>query len=339
MRSALLVCLTMSLTAETIAPPIAARRPKTLEMHGETRIDPYFWLREKTNPEVIKYLEDENRYTESIMAGTGALQQKLYEEIRGRVKEDDLSVPVKVDGYYYYSRTEKGKQYSIYCRKKGSLDAAEQVMLDANLLAAGRKYFRIGVFKVSPDQTLLAYSTDHEGDEVYTLRFRDLGTGADLAETVPGTYDSVQWASDNRTLFYNVVEPATKRPYRLFRHVLGSDAKNDTLIYEEKDEAYTLELDKTKSREYLLMELASATTREVRYLRASDPQGSFALVEPRRKEIEYDVTHHRDSFYIRVNDTGRNFRLVQAPVQNPGRARWREVQAHRDGVLLEGVDA
>ena len=321
-----------------LTPPAARTISKTTVLHGVKLADPYAWLREKQNPEVIRHLETENRYTESVMKDTEKLRDELYHEILGRIQETDLSVPVRVGGYYYYTRTEKGKQYAIHCRKKGSLEAAEEILLDGNALAKGEKYFRVGRFEPSPDHKLLAYSIDTAGDEAYTVFVKDLATGKLLEDRIPNTYYSLEWAEDNRTLFYNVLDEA-KRPYKLLRHKLGTPAAADTLVYQEPDEMFTLELSKTRSRQYLLMRLESKTTSEVRYLRAADPAGQFRAVEPRRKGIDYSVEHHGSSFYILADDTGRNYRLVQAPLNDPSAKNWKELIAHRDGVLLRGVDA
>jgi oligopeptidase B len=331
------VLFAMTSVAAELLPPAAKRVPKKVTLHGVSWQDPYAWLREKTSPEVIQYLEAENRYTEGIMKDTEELQKQLYAEILGRIQETDLSVPARKDDYFYYTRMEKGKSYAIYCRKKGSLDAAEEVMLDANVLAEGKKYFRIGVFVVSPDHNLVAYSVDTAGDEAYLLTVKDLRTGQLLQDEVPNTYYSVEWGNDNRTLFYNVLD-AAKRPYRLYRHVLGTPASDDVLVYEEPDQAFTLELSRARSGAFLLMTLGSSTTAEVRYLSTEEPHEPFRIVEPRRKGIEYSVEHQGDSFYIIADDTGRNYRLVKAPVSNPSAANWQEILPHRDDVMISDVD-
>ncbi|MBX5495451.1 MAG: S9 family peptidase [Bryobacteraceae bacterium] len=330
----------MNVTLRTpAAPPMARKEPKRLELHGDVRIDDYFWLRDRKNPEVIAYLEAENRYTEEQMRSVEGLREKLYREIVGRIQETDTSVPAKIGDYYYYTRTEQGKEYSISCRKKGSVDAPEEVLLDSNLLADGHAYFRLGVFEVSPNHRLLAYSIDTVGDETYTLFIKNLDTGELLADRIFNTYYSVEWANDNETIFYNVVEPSTKRPFQVFRHRLGTPAEEDKLVYHEPDEAFTLNIGKSRSRDYLFLVLDSATTTEIRYLRADNPEGAFQTLLARRHDIEYDVEHHSDWFYLRINDTGRNFRLVRTPVSNPSPDAWQEVIRHRPDVLLESVDA
>ena len=336
MKALLLFAMTTLLPVQN--PPAAALQPRTFSLHGDKRFDNYFWLREKSNPAVIDYLNAENRYTETAMQRTEALQKKLYDEILGRIKQTDLSVPVREGGYFYFTRTEEGKQYAIQCRKKGSLDAPEEVLVDGNVLASGEKYFRIGVFRPSPDHNLLAYSTDNQGDEVYTIRVKDLRTGQLLTDEVPGTYYDLEWANDNRTFFYTVVD-AAKRPYKLFRHRLGTPAKEDVLVYHEPDERFNVHISRSKSRQYLFLKLDSHTTTEYRYLRAGEPEGTFAVLLPRVQDVEYDVAHRGSIFYVRINDTGKNFRLVEMPVSQPAREHFRERIPHRRDVAIEGVDA
>ncbi|MBM3746560.1 MAG: S9 family peptidase [Acidobacteria bacterium] len=318
-------------------PPVAKVVPQKLVKHGDTRVDNYFWLRDKSNPAVIDYLKAENGYTEAIMKPTEPLQEKLYQEILGRIKQTDLSVPERIGPYYYYSRTEQGKQYPILCRKKGSLEAAEEVMLDLNALAKGHTYFRLGVSEVSPDHRLLAYSTDTSGGEVFTLVVKDLTAGAMLKDEIPNTATMVEWGNDNRTLFYTTLD-AAKRPYRLYRHVLGADPRQDALIFEEKDETFRLGLSKTRSQSYLLLSLRSTLSDEWHYLDASAPQGAFRLIERRRPKVEYSVDHRGGSFYILTNEQAQNFQLMEAPVTAPGRKNWKTLIPHRPTVLLQGVD-
>ncbi len=313
------------------APPAAKKVPKVDVMHGERRVDDYYWLREKTNPEVIAYLEAENAYTSAVMKPAEAFQEALYKEMLGRIKQTDLSVPYRLHGYFYYSRTEEGKQYPIYCRKKGSLDAPEQVTLDLNELAKGQKFMALGAYAVSEDGNLLAYSTDNTGFRQYSLHIKDLRTGELLPERREKTI-SVAWAADNHTLFYTV-EDAAKRPYRLYRHRLDSSTPDD-LVYEEKDERFELSLHRTRSRAYLLLSSESHTTSEVRYLPTKNPTGEWKLIAPREREHEYEADHHGDRFYIRTNSGGRNFRLVSAPVSDPRKENWKEVVPHRPSVML-----
>ena len=335
----LMLMTTVSLTAaaaeNALPPPVAKKNPKTAQIHGETIVDDYFWLRDKPNPEVQSYLEAENAYTEAVMKPTEAFQEALYKEMLARIKETDENVPYRQRGYFYYSRTEQGKQYPIYCRKKGSLEAAEEITLDVNKLAEGQKFMSLGAYTMSDDANLLAYSTDNTGFRQYTLYVKDLRNGqtkGPIAEKV----GSVAWAADDQTLFYTVEEESTKRQYRLLRHKLG--ATSHDLVYEEKDEAFSIGVGRTRSRAYLVLGIGSLTTSEARFLEAGKPTGEWKLVAPRVNEQEYDVEHHGDRFYVRTNDRGRNFRLAWAPVNDPRRENWTEVVPHRPDVMLEGID-
>ena len=336
----LLLCFAiMTLTVsvdEAVQPPVAKIVPKPATTLGETRIDNYFWLRDRNDPDTIKYLEAENEYTKAEMKHTDALQSKLYSEILGRIQQTDLSVPTKRDDYFYYTRTEEGKQYTIYCRKRGSLDAKEEVLLDGNKMAEGKKYFRVGNFAASPNHKLLAYSVDYEGDEAYTIHVKDLATGKLLEDTIPNTYYSLEWANDNATFFYTVLD-AAKRPFKVYRHTLG--VKRNTLVCHETDERFTVELEKTRSRAYILINIGSSLTSEVRYIKADRPKGRFAILLPRIQETEYDATHHGDSWFIRTNDGAKTFRLIEAPVKDPSRANWKEVIAARPEATIEEVTA
>ncbi len=329
----MILTLSASLSA---APPAAKIVPKKLTTLGETRVDNYFWLRDRKNPETIKYLEAENEYTREVMKPTDELQTRLYSEMLGRMKQTDMSAPVERDGYFYYTRTEEGKQYSIYCRRKGSMAAAEEILLDGNAEAAGKKYFRVGEFVVSPNTKLLAYSIDESGDEVYTVHIKNLETGRLFADEIKNTYYTLEWADDNATFFYTVLDKA-KRPYQVYRHKLG-EAK-DTLVYHEKDERFTVELSKTSSHAYILISLNSSLTSEVRYLDSKNPRGAFNVLLPRVQEVEYDVTHHGDSWFIRTSEGAKTFRLIEAPVKDPSKANWKEVIAAREDVTLEDITA
>jgi oligopeptidase B len=323
-------------THSKLAPPVAKIVPHPIEGGGETRIDPYFWLRDRSDPDTLRYLQAENDYTKAMTAHTAALCDQLYSEMLGRIKQTDLSVPVPRDGYFYYTRTEEGREYGIHCRKKGSLEAPEEILLDENTLAEGKKYFRIGNFAVSPDHRLLAYSEDYDGDEEYTIRVKDLETGQMLGDRIPNTYYTLEWANDNRTFFYCVLD-AARRPYRIFRHTLG--AAEDTLVYHEADERFTVEVAKTSSRAFILIHIASSLTSEIRYISADQPGAEFKTVLPRVPEIEYDLTHHGDSFFIRTNDEARTFRVVEAPLRDPSKANWREIIARREDATIESIHA
>jgi oligopeptidase B len=335
--------LAVSLTAPSLfgqaelKPPTATIQPQVDTLFGQVMVDDYYWLRERDNPEVIQYLEAENAYTEEVMKHTQNLQEKLYQEMVSRIKETDMEVPVKWDRYYYYSRTEEGKQYPIYCRKEGSLEASEEILLDVNQLAEGTQYFHLGDYVPSPDHNLLAYVFDTTGGERFTLRVKDLQSGKLYPDVIDSISPSLQWANDNRTLFY-VVPDAAWRPYQLYRHVLGEDAKNDALIYHEKDEAFFLNVGKSKSNRYLFIDLGSETSSEVHYLDADHPQGEFKVIQPRRKDVEYSVAHHDDQFYIVTNDDAKNFKLMKAPVSDPDEKNWVEVIPHRNSVKLDYIE-
>ena len=319
-------------------PPIATKHPHELVTHGDKRIDNYYWLRQQDKPEVIDYLKAENDYTEAKMKHTEDLQKSLYDEMLSRIKETDLSVPYRLKDYYYYSRTEEGKGYSILCRKYQSLDAEEEILLDQNELAAGKEFFSLGVTSISPNQQILAYSTDTTGAEQYTLVFLDLATRKLYSETIPNTYYSFAWGNDNQTVFYVKVDE-TNRPYQLWRHSLGSDPSSDVLVYQEDDEAYYLGIEKTRSRAYILLELGSKITSEVHYLDADNPSGEFKLFQPRQTGIEYFLGHHSDRFYITTNEDAINFKLMSTPVDSIDKANWKTIIPHREDIMLEGIDA
>ena len=342
-RHIVLLCLAFSIACSrtspkpemAVQPPVAAKIPHETVLHGQKLVDDYYWLREKGAPEVTAYLTAENAYADAVMKQTQSLQESLYREMLGRIKETDMGVPMLDHGYWYYTRTEQGKQYPIYCRKKGTLESPEEVTVDLNQLGKSEKYIGMGAYRTSPDNGLLAYSIDTTGFRVYTLYVKDLRTGRLLEEKIPRV-DTVAWASDGKTLFYTVENDA-KRSFRLYRHQIGSKSP-DPLVYEEKDEMFELNVDRTRSGAYLLLASNSHTASEVRYLAAGNPDGAWGLVSPREKEHEYDVDHRGDLFYIRTNSGGRNFRLVTAPVPSPGKASWKELVPHRENVMLEGID-
>ena len=325
----------MTTITTAVPAPVAKRAPKLDVVHGEARQDDYFWLRDKANPEVASYLEAENAHTDAVLAPLAGLRETLYHEMLGHIQETDMGVPYRKGDFYYYSRTEAGRQYPIYCRKRGSLEAPEEVTLDLNRLAEGQAFLSLGVYAVSDDGRRLAYSTDLTGFRDYTLFVKDLETGALLPIRVERT-GSVAWASDNRTLFYTVEEVGTKRQHRLYRHALGSDSHD--LAYEEEDQAFNIGVGRTRSDAFLVLGIGSHTTSEARVLPADDPTGEWRLVAPRIAEQEYEVDHRGELFWIRSNDRGRNHRLVTAPVANPGRENWAEVLPHRPDVMLEGVE-
>ena len=318
------------------APPIAKKVPKITEINGRKLVDNYFWLRDKPNPEVKAYLEAENAYTDALMKPTEPFQKKLYEEMLSRIKETDVEVPYEEGGYWYYTRSEAGKQYGIRCRKQGGLDAPEEVVLDVNELAKGKAFMSVQAYTISDHGNLLAYTTDNTGFRQFTLAVKDLRTGqllADHAERV----GSVVWATDNKTIFYTVEDAVSKRQYQLYRHTAGT-AGPDDLIYEEKDERFDVEVDRTRSKGYIFLVSASHTTSEVRYIPAGQPMSEWQVMEPRKQGVEYYPDQNGEFFYIRVNDTGRNFRLVKAPLSDPRSENWREVVPERAAVMLDDMD-
>ncbi|MEP6994274.1 MAG: S9 family peptidase [Acidobacteriota bacterium] len=317
-------------------PPTVKKVTHMQTLHGDQLNDDYFWLRERENPEVKAYLEKENAFADAFMKPTEQFRKTLYDEMLGRIKETDLTVPYRDRGWFYYSRTEKGKQYPIYCRKKGNLEAPEEITLDVNELAKGERFMSVAARAFSDDGRLLAYTTDNTGFRDYTLHVKDMSTGKLLPETVTRV-TSVAWAPDNRTVFYATTDPA-KRPHRIHRHMVGTDPSADALLYEERDERFRVGVFRSRSGAYLFFPVSSHTTSEWRYLSASAPGGELRMIAPREAEHEYSVDHRGDLFYIQTNDKGRNNRLVTAPISDPRRENWKELVAHRDDVMLEDFD-
>ncbi len=319
----------------TPQPPMAEKKPKETKIHGDTLVDDYFWLREKSNPAVLEYLKAEDAYTLAMMKSTEGLQAKLYQEMLSHIKQTDQNVPYRLGNYFYYTRTEEGKQYPIFCRKKGSLDAKEEVVLDQNELAKGQKFMSVGAFAPSDDGNLLAYSTDNTGYRQYTLQIKNLQTGALFPEKIERV-DSLAWATDNKTIFYVTEDAVTKRSDKFFRHVLGSD-KND-LLYEEKDELFDIGTQRSRDKAVILLGAFSKTSTEFRYLPADNPSAEWKIILPRQADHEYDVDHRGDLFYIRTNKGAKNFRVVTAPVSDPSEKNWKEFVAHRPAIKIEGLD-
>ena len=326
------------MTNQQVEIPKAKKQPRESVNHGDKRVDNYFWLRYREEEETIAYLKAENAYTEKMMGHTVELQQTLYEEMLGRIKETDLSVPYRKGEYFYYSRTEEGKSYSIECRKKGSLDGSEEIILDQNQLAEGKDFCELGVVSVSPNHQLLAYSVDYIGAEQYNLYFLDLTTKKLYSESIQDTYYSFAWGNDNRTIFYTKVD-STNRPYQLWRHTLGTKVEEDILVYEEKDESYFLSVGKTLSEAYLILSLDSKVTSEVYYLDANNPTGSFQVIHPRQQGMEYGIEHHGDKFYIVTNDEAINFKLMVAPITAPSKGNWQTLIPHREDAMISGISA
>jgi oligopeptidase B len=319
-------------------PPVARKAAKELTLHGHARVDEYYWLNQRDNPEVIAYLQAENAYTEAVMKPAAGLRATLYREMVGRMKQDDASVPYFENGYWYYTRFEKGKDYPVYCRRKKSMKGAEQVMLDGNRMAAGRAYFHIGKFAVSPDNATLAYSIDTVSRRQYRIRFRSLRTGREHPDEIKMTGGSMAWAADSRTLFYPVIDPETLRPFKVCRHRLGAPAEGDATVYEEKDETFEVDIRRSRSRQFLLLASGSTLSDEYRFLDAARPDGEFRVFQPRVRGLEYSMDHLDGRFYVLTNDGAVNFKLMEAAEDKTGRESWTELIAHRADVLLEGFE-
>src|SRR6185295_3774729 len=315
-------------------PPLAKKAPHVTEIHGYTLKDDYFWLREKKNPEVIKYLEQENAYTEEAMKPTKELQETLYKEILGHIKQTDLSVPSRIGEFYYYSRTEEGKQYPIMCRKNGSMEATEEILLDLNKMAEGKSFLGLGAYRVSDDGNLLAYSTDTTGYRQFTLQVKDLRTGKTLSESIERA-GSVVWANDNKTLFYTTEDPVSKRSDKFWRHVVGSD-KND-LIFEEKDELFDVGAGRSLDKKIIFLASYAKTSREFRYVAADNPTGQFKVILPRQEGHEYDVDHYNGLFYITTNKDAKNFRVVTAPTDDSSEKNWKTFIPHNPKVKIDNL--
>jgi oligopeptidase B len=308
--------------------------PKVTRIHGYTVVDEHFWLRDRADPDVIRHLERENAETDAAMQHTKALQERLYAEMLGRIKQTDLSVPSRIGRHFYYSRTEEGRQYPWMCRRDGSLEGPEEILLDLNAMAVGHSYLGVGAYVVSDDGNWLAYSTDVTGYREYTLRIKNLLTGETLPEAVERT-GSVVWAADNRTIFYTAEEPVSKRSYRAFRHTIGTT--DHDLVYEEPDELFDLALGRSLDRKVLFLGAYAKTSSEQRFLPADNPAGAFRLIRPREAAHEYDADHYRGRLYIRTNKEAINFRVVSAPLDDPDESRWETVIAHDPAVKISGV--
>lgn len=323
--------------------PIAPKRPHPLTKHGTTRIDNYYWLRDRNDPETMKYLNAESDYLEEMMQHTKPMQEALFSEMKARVQESDATVPEKRGKFFHYERHEQGKQYPIFCRKKNSLDAPEEILLDQNQMAEGKTFCSISGFETSPDGSRLAYLVDFDGNEVYTLYVKDLVSGTYYPETIGNVLGSayerigVEWANDNRTVFYITLD-ATLRPYKLFRHTIGTDPKEDVVIFEETDEEYYLFCNKTRDDALITTYHMSTNTREVRFMDANDPASELRILQPRIEGLDYNAAHHKGKFFIVNNDHAKNFKLSVAPVDAPEKENWVDVILHREDTLVEYVD-
>jgi oligopeptidase B len=329
---------------EGIAAPMAEKKNKELVAHGDKRIDEYFWMNDyfKKGPDstkVVDYLKAENTYLDTMMAGTKKFQEDLFAEMKGRIKEKDESVPTLSNGYYYYTRTEEGKEYYKYCRKKGSLDAPEEILLDADKMAEGTTYFSLSGFAVSPDNKLLAYGVDKLSRRQYVLHIKNLETGEVLKDEITETGGNPVWAADNKTIFYSSNNPVTLLSEKIRKHTLGADASTDVTVYTEKDPSNYIGVYKTKSNGYLVIYSSATLSSEMRILEADKPDGTFRIFQPRTKDVLYQIDHWNDKFLVRTNLDAKNFRLMETPLAQTGKENWKEVIGHRSDVLLEDIEA
>jgi oligopeptidase B len=329
-----LLCVQLA-AAKKPQPPIAEVRPHELTEHGRVRVDNYYWLRERGDPKVLAYLKAENDYVDAVMADTKPLEEKLYREIIGRIKQDDSTVPYPENGYEYFARLEEGKQYPLFCRRRLEAGAGEEVMLDVNELAQGHPFCSASGVDVNRQNNLGAFAVDTVGRNIYTLRIKDLTTGKLLADEIPAMTADFEWAEDGRTLFYTRQDPTTLRPHQVYRHAVGASADDDELVYEEKDETFSCSLAKSRSKKFLFIVSDHTLSNEVRFLDAANPTGEWKVLERRRRDHEYSVDHLNGAFYIRTNDQAKNFRLMKVAEDATGRENWQEVVPHRDDVLLE----
>ncbi|MBA3565000.1 MAG: S9 family peptidase, partial [Gammaproteobacteria bacterium] len=324
------------MTATPPEAPRAKKVPEKLVIHGDERIDDYLWLNERGDPDVHAYLEAENAYTERRMSHTKDLQQTLFAEMKGRIKQDDTSAPVRIDDYFYYRRYRTGKEYPIYCRKRGSLEADEEILLDVNALAAGREFFNVRGFTVSPDHRMAAFAVDARGRRVFTLHFKELRSGNMLEDTIAGVTGNQEWANDNRTLFYTALDPDTLRWDKVYRRTLGEKASH--LVYAEGDDTFSVDVSKSKSERYLFINAESTVSTEYRYLPTDEPRAGLKLFEGRVRDHEYHVEDGGDRFYIYTNWQAQNFRVMQTAPDRTARKDWNEVVPHREDVLIEGME-
>ncbi len=324
---------------DTLVPPLAAKKDTVLEKHGDKRLDSYFWLNDRENPEVIQYLKNENEYYQQMTAHTQAFQKDLFEEMKSRIKEDDESVPYLYNGYYYITRFEKGKEYPIFSRKKGSLTAEEEIMFDCNEMAKGQSYFNLGGLNISEDNKLASFSTDLVGRRIYTLEVKNLETGEILADKIENVSGPAIWANDNKTLFYTTKDAVTLRSDKIHKHVLGTDVKKDELVFHEKDETFSIFIAKTKTKKFLVINSSSTLTSEFQILDANKPNEAFKVFQRRTRGLEYNISHFNDHFYIVTNkDKATNFKVMKTPDNATAKENWVDVIPHNDAVLIEGIE-
>ncbi len=318
----------------TPAPPLAKIIPHELTAHGHTRVDNYYWLNDRENTEVIAYLQAENDYTKSFLKHTETLQQQLFDEMLGRIQQTDISVPYKLNGYYYYTRFEEGQEYPVYCRKKENMEAPEEILLNVNEMAKGFAYYQIGGLKISADNNMMAYSVDTVSRRQYTIHFKDLTSGEVHPQSIPNTSGNMAWANDNKTLFYSIKDESL-RPHKIMKHQIGTDASTDETVFHEEDATFNTFVYKTKSEEYLVIGSTSTVSSEYRFISANDASAAFKVIQPRQRDLLYGVDHFGDHFYIRTNHNAINFKLMRTPVAKTELEHWTEVIAHREDVLIE----
>ena len=323
----------------TIHPPIAKKIPKKLKVHNHIRIDDYYWLNDKENPDVIAYLNAENAYTKQMMSHTEDFQKALFEEMKGRIKEDDTTVPYKLNGYWYITRYEKGKDYPIYVRKKGSLDAKEEILFDCNEMAKDYSYFNLGSIAISPDNKLACFSTDTVSRRQYTIQIKNLVTGEIYPDKILNTTGSATWANDNTTLFYSMKDDVTLRSHKILKHKLHTETEKDVVVFHEKDDAFNTFVYKSKSRKYIIIGSSSTLTSEYRFLNADTPDAKFKVFQKRVRELDYSIAHYKDHFYVIANSEGAtNFKLLKVHEDHTQKEFWKEVLPHRDHVLIEDIE-
>lgn len=324
---------------KNIKEPIAAKKPKELKIHSDVRIDDYYWLNDRDNPEVIAYLNSENEYTKQKMSHTEGFQKALFEEMKCRIKEDDTSVPYKLNGYWYLTRYEKGKDYPVYIRKKETLEAPEEVLFDCNEMAKDHAYFNLGSIAISPDNTMACFSTDTVSRRQYTIQVKNLITGEIYPDKIINTTGSSVWANDNKTFFYSVKDEVTLRSHKIFKHKLYSETKNDELVFHEEDETYNTFVYKSKSKKYIIIGSSSTLTSEYRILNANTPDLDFKIFQERVRELDYSIAHYKDHFYIIANsDNAINFKLLKVKETETAKGFWKEVIPHRNHVLIEDIE-
>ncbi len=333
-----------------IQAPIAKKEKYVHKIHGDERVDQYYWMKlsdeqknaenpDNATKEVVAYLEAENDYTEKAMSHLEKFENDLYSEIKGRIKETDMSVPFRENGYYYLTRFEEGKEYPIYSRKKESLDADEEIMLNVNEMAEGYEYYNVGGRSISPNNKILAYGEDNVSRRIYTIKFKDLETGKMLKDEIAGTSGSAVWANDNKTIFYAVKDPVSLRSYKIFKHVLGTPSSDDKEVFHEADDTYIAFVYKTKSKEFIVAGSYATVSQEYRVLNANNPEEDFKVFTPRERGLEYSISHYKDKWYVKTNKDGaKNFKLMTTPVSSTNKDNWVDAIKHRNNVLLEGVE-